>query len=303
MSKFEENPNLDIPIEGEISMETKETDKLSLKEIETEVNRRNKAKALDNKPKKKSNLIDPLDIDPNDRPPVELEAIDPRFEGKTETELIKMYMNLESLHKKHTDEVGSLRKENTELKDKKDKVLNLQRLNKWTPEKRQAWFKLFNTEPEKALQQVNLEALEETRALDNVTSEEVRLKELHKNSIVPYVDSEINVLISTNQDWWKKYGTGIFEHAYNVFRNKPEIYDKYAAIRSNNIVTKEQTAEPEADSDNSQFVEGRRPTKVVTQSKEITLQQLKNADPDTSMDAIRRELKKRGVKIELPQGY
>ena len=317
MSKFEDNPNLDIPIEGEISVETKETDKLSLEELEKEINRRNKAKELENKPKKKKNLVDPLEIDKTDKPaPVE-EVIDPRFAGKTGAELVKMYMNLEELHKSHTDELGSLRTENKQFKEQsaKTKSINLEEIKKqifpkmkdWSAEKRQEWFKLFNKEPERALREANDEIMApyiEKEALSSNTQEEARLQKLHEKSIVPYVNSEIDTLISTNEDWWRIYGTKIFEHAYDVFRNKPEVYDKYAAIRSK--TTKTKVVEPEIvekDAKNQTFVEGARPAKVIKTEKNITLEQLKAADPDASMAAIEKELRRRGAVVEHPQGY
>ena len=316
MSKFEDNPNLDIPIEGEISIETKEVDKLSLEQIEAEVNRRNKAKEQDIKPKKKQH-VDPLEIDPNDKPAPTEEVIDPRFAGKTGAELVKMYMNLEVLQKAQTDELGSLRTENKQFKeqDAKSKSMDLEKIKKqifpamkdWAAEKREKWFKLFNTQPEKALREANDEIMApyiEREALHSNTQEETRLKEMHENSIVPYVNSEIDALISTHEDWWNIYGTKIFEHAYDVFRNQPEVYDKYAAIRSKTIKTK--VVEPEIvekDVKKQTFVEGARPAKIIKTEKNITLEQLKALDPDASMAAIEKELRRRGAVVSHPQGY
>ena len=205
MSKFEDNPNLDIPIEGEISIETKETDKLSLEQIEAEVNRRKKAKEQDVKPKKNPNLVDPLEIDKTDKPVPEEEVIDPRFAGKTGAELVKMYMNLEELQKSQTNELGSLRTENKQFKDQdaKSKSMDLATIKKqifpamkdWSVEKREKWFKLFNTQPEKALREANDEIMApyiEREALSSNTAEEARLEKLHEKSIVPYVNSEID---------------------------------------------------------------------------------------------------------------
>lgn len=319
MSKFEENPNLDIPIEesGEISKGTKNEDKLSLEQIEAEVNRRNKVKEQDEKPKKNPNHVDPLDIDPTDKPPKKEEVVDPRFAGKSGADLIKMYMNLEALQKKQTDELGSLRTENKQFKEKnaKNTSIDLEQAKKqlfpamkdWSVEKREKWFRLFNTQPEKALRQANDEVLApyiEREAINRNTQEEARLKKMHENSVVPYVNSEIDKLISTHEDWWKIYGNKIFEHAYNEFRNKPEVFDKYAAIRAKANKTK--VVEPEvADKDvkNQTFVEGARPARVIKQEKNITLEQLQAADPDSSMDAIEKELERRGAVVERPQGY
>jgi len=313
-----DNPNLDIPIEGEMSnVAVGEKDSLSLEQIEAEINRRNKEKEDFNKPKKNPNHVDALEIDPTDRAPVEEVELDQRFVGKTEVELIKMYMNLETLHKSHTDELGTLRAETKANKEKaaKSESVNLKEIEKqifpemkdWSQEKRQAWFKLFNTHPEQALKQANDELMapyREREAKISNTTEETKLKELHKNSIVPYVNTEIDALISANPDWWKKYGTRIFEHAYDVFRNKPEVYDKYSKIRSEAINTKDVNETEEEDKvKNQTFVEGGRPQKVITKKKAITLEQLKSADPDTSMAVIQRELIKRGVKVETPQGY
>jgi len=226
-------------------------------------------------------------------------------------------MNLEVLQKSQTDELGSLRTENKQFKeqDTKTKSMDLEQIKKqifpamkdWTAEKRQEWFKLFNTQPERALKEANDEIMApyiEREALSSNTQEEARLEKLHEKSIVPYVNSEIDTLISSNEDWWRIYGTKIFEHAYDVFRNKPEVYDKYAAIRSKAITTKDVTEETVKDAPvKSTFVEGARPAKVIKTEKNITLEDLQKADPDTAMTAIEKELIRRGAVVERPQGY
>ena len=319
MPKFEENPNLDIPIEepGQISEGTKKKSELSLEEIEAEVNRRNKAKEQDVKPKKNPNLVDPLEINPNDKPAPTEEVIDPRFAGKTGAELVKMFMNLEALQRSQTDELGSLRTENKQFKaqDAKSKSMDLEKIKKqifptmkdWSVEKREKWFKLFNTQPERALREANDELMApyiEREALSSNTQEEARLQKMYEKSIVPYVNSEIDALISTNEDWWRIYGTKIFEHAYDVFRNKPEVYDKYAAIRSKATKTKVVTEETvKGGTEKQTFVEGARPAKIIKTEKNITLEQLQKADPDPAMAAIEKELIRRGAVVSHPQGY
>jgi len=303
---------IDIPIEGEISKGDEVKDNLSLEQIEAEVNRRNKAKEFESKPIKKSNLVDALEIDPNDKPPVELiEEIqpDPRLRNKTAEELQDMYLNLEKLQKSQTDELGTLRKENKDFKTKKeaDDNLNLQEIEKrimpevlsWTPEERAEWFRTFNTEPEKALAQVVkilTKPLARSRAIETNKKEIDRLTELHKVDVVPYVAKEVNALISANKDWWKQYGTQIFEHAYDVFRNRD--FDKYATIREKNIRTKEnETTATEDEIKNQTYVEGARPVKIIQGKKTLTLEQIQAADPDTGMAVIRKELLRRGVKV------
>ena len=298
------NPNLDIPIEGEISTGTEGKIQLTLEEIEAEVNRRNTEKKI-NPEKTNPNHVDPLEIDPVEKIRTEEPEVDPRFAGKTVPELIKMYMNVETLQKKQTDELGSLRTENKKFKDKDEKAKNFtaQELNEkiapimksWTDEKRAEWFKLFNTQPETALQQIFKPAIESITATSNNTAEENRLRDLHKSDVVPYVSTEIDNLIAANESWWNKYGTGIFEHAYNVFRNKPDVYDKYATARSQNNNTQ---ADNLTTVENIPLVEGIRPTKLVKKAKEITLEQLRQADENTSMSTIENELKRRGIKVE-----
>ncbi len=311
MSK--ENPNLDIPIEGEISKVTDVKSKLSLEEIEAEVSRRNKAKKFENKPVKKPNIVDPLEIDPNDKPPVkEIEEVqsDPRLKDKTAEELQDMYLNLEKLQKSQTDELGTLRKENKDFKEQedKDKVLNLQEIEKkimpeienWAPEKRAEWFKLFNTEPERALAEAVKEIvkpLTKNLAVGSNVQEVERLTDLHKVDVVPYVEKEVDALISANESWWKQYGTKIFEHAYDVFRNRN--FDKYAAIREKNIKTKDdERTVIEEEKKNQTYVEGARPVKLIKSKKVLTLEQIQAADPNLAMTVIKKELLKRGVKVD-----
>ena len=221
-----------------------------------------------------------------------------------------MYTNLEKLQKSPTDELGTLRKENEDFKTKKeaDDNLNLQEIEKkimpevlsWTPEERAEWFKTFNTEPEKALAQVVkilTKPLAKSRAIETNKREVDRLTDLHKADIVPYVVKEVNALISANKSWWKQYGTQIFEHAYDVFRNRD--FDKYAAIREEDMKTKddERTA-TEDEVKNQTYVEGVRPVKLIRKAKEITLEQIQAADPDEAKAVIKRELLKRGVKVD-----
>lgn len=297
------NPNLDIPIEEEISKGTEEKIQLTLEEIEAEVNRRNTEKNK-NPDKTNPNHVDPLEINPEEKVRTEEPEVDQRFAGKTVPELIKMYMNVEELQKKQTDELGSLRTENKEFKDKETKAKNFtaQELNEkiapimksWTDEKRTEWFKLFNSQPEAALQQIFKPAIESITATSNNTAEEDRLRKLHINDVVPYVSTEVDSLIAANESWWNKYGTGIFEHAYDVFRNKPDVYDKYATARSQNNNTQAITTTVEK----VPLVEGTRPTKLVKKAKELTLEQIQKADETEAMSTIEKELLRRGVKVE-----
>ena len=305
------NPNLDIPLEKDKVSGTDGKSDLSLEEIEEEINRRNKEKEFEKK--KDPNTVDPLEIDPNDKPPEEEEEEvqpDPRFNGKIAEELIKMYSNLEKLQKSQTDELGTLRQENKDFKTKEEqsKSLNLKEIEKkimpevqsWTPDKRAEWFDLFNKEPERAMAQVVkviIQPLTRKTALNTNEKEVKRLSELHKQDVVPYVEKEVNALISANANWWKEYGTGIFEHAYGVFRNRN--FDKYAAIKEESIIAKAtKKAAEEENNKNQTFVEGQKPTKIIQSKKEITLQQIKNEEPDESMAVIKRELLKRGVKVD-----
>ena len=312
MSIPEDNLAQHIPIEGENVSKTEGEDELSLEKIEAEVNRRNKAKELENKPKKDPNTVDPLEIDPSEKeiPEVEQETVDPRFVGKTTEEIIEMYQNVETLQKSQTDELGELRKENKGFKEQKtqDESINLQEIEKkimpevksWTPEKRAEWFKLFNKKPEEAMAQVVevlVKPLKRIAAIDTNTREIKRLTELHKDDVVPYTAKDINALIAANKTWWKQYGDRIFEHAYDVIRNRD--FDKNAAIRQKGINTKvEQEAAEENNEKNLTFVEGARPVKMTKTVKTITHDQIKAANPEEGMAVIRKELLKRGVKVD-----
>lgn len=309
----EENPNLDIPLEEEKISGTDGKSELSLEEIETEIARRDEERKFEDKKDKDPNTLDPLEIDPKDKPPVE-EVIetqpDPRFKDKTVEELQKMYLNVEKLQKTQTDELGTLRKENKNFKDLelKNKSLNLKEIEKkimpevlsWTPEERTEWFKLFNNEPEKAIAQVVNKVVEpvvETIATTNNEREVDRLTKLHKNDVVPYVVKHIDALIAANEGWWEQYGTRIFEHAYETFRNSN--FDKYAVVRQEKTKTKEsEETVVEDDIKNQTFVEGQKPTKIIQGKKELTIEQIRDAEPDESMTAIEKELLRRGVKVD-----
>ena len=309
----EDNPNLDIPLEEEKISGTDGKSELSLEEIEAEINRRNEVKKFKDKPEKDPNVVDPLEIDPKDKPPVE-EVIetqaDPRFKGKTLDEMLEIYKNLEIIQKSQTDELGTLRQENKDFKEQevKNKNLNLEEIEKkimpevlsWSVEKRTEWFEWFNREPEKAMAsvvKVVIKPLTRSRAIDSNTNEVKRLMKDHKDDVVPYIGKEVNALIAANENWWKEYGTGVFEHAYGEFRNKN--FDKYAAIRAKNITTKENEKVAEEEKNKIQtFVEGQHPTKIIQKAKEITHQQIKDAEPEESMATIRAELLRRGVKVD-----
>ena len=309
----EENPNLDIPLEEEKISGTDGKSKLSLEEIETEIARRDEERKFEDKKDKDPNTLDPLEIDPKDKPPVE-EVIetqpDPRFKDKTVEELQKMYLNVEKLQKTQTDELGTLRKENKNFKDLelKNKSLNLKEIEKkimpevlsWTPEERAEWFKLFNNEPERAMAQVVNKVIEpvvRTIAVSSNEKEVDRLTKLHENDVVPYIEKHINALIAANEGWWKQYGTGIFKHAYETFRNSN--FDKYAAVRDKKTKTKEsEETVVEDDIKNQTFVEGQKPTKIIQGKKELTIEQIRDAEPDESMTAIEKELLRRGVKVD-----
>ena len=309
----EENPNLDIPLdkEGEISTETDGKSELSLEEIEAEINRRNAEKEFEKE--KDPNVVDPLEIDPKDKPPVEPPEEtqpDPRFKGKTAEELVAMFSNLEKLQRAQTNELGTLRKENKDFKDKEEasQSLNLKEIEKkimpeiekWAPEKRATWFKLFNEEPEVAMAQVVkvvIEPLTRKTALNSNEKEVTRLVGLHKGDVVPYQEKEVNALIAANEGWWQQYGTQIFEHAYDVFRNSN--FDKFATIREEGIKTKEkEKTAKEEEIKNQTFVEGQKPVKIIQGKKEITHQQIKDEEPEVAMAVIKRELLKRGVKVD-----
>lgn len=314
MPKFEENPNLNIPIEdeGEISQGTENRSDLSLEELAAEISRRNKAKEIETKPVRKANLVDALEIDPNDKPPVEKveETVDPRFVGKSTEELQVMYLNVEALQKLQTDELGTLRKENKEFKDQQVQIenLNLQELERkimpevesWDEDKRKEWFKVFNEKPEQALKEVIdilTRPLAKKIASSDNKEEVLRLKTLHKDHVVPYVEKEINALIAANEGWWKKYGTSIFEHAYDVTRNRD--FKKYATVINQTIKTKEdeQTAMNNEAKDQT-FVEGQRPVKIIKKGKETTLEEIHAQEPDKAMAVIAKELIRRGIKVE-----
>jgi len=308
-----ENPNLDIPIEdeGQMSQGTDGNTKLSLEELEAEIARRNKKVKEDNKPAKNPNHVDPLEIDKNDIPteePEEEEEVqgDPRFIGKTSEELTEMYMNLEKLLKSHTDELGTLRKENKTFKeqdalsqsfDMKDIEKRIMpEVESWDAEKKQEWFDLFNKEPEKALAQVVkvlIKPVTKKLVISERKDEIIRLKKLHKDSIVPYVEKDINALISANPDWWNEYGTGIFNHAYNEVRDRD--FDKYADKRqSTKVVTEPNPKEVT----NTTYVEGQRPIKLIKKAKVVTKAMRDKMTPAQAMANIEATLLKRGVKVD-----
>lgn len=310
----EDNPNLDIPIEdeGQMSQGTDGRTELSLEELEAEIARRNKKVKEDNQPAKNPNHVDPLEIDPNDKPteePEEEEEVqgDPRFVGKTTEELTEMYMNLEKLQKSQTDELGTLRKENKTFKeqdtlsqsfDMKDIEKRIMpEVESWDAEKKQEWFDLFNKEPEKALAQVVrilVKPMTKKLVVGERRDEILRLKVLHKDSVVPYVEKDINALIATNPDWWNEYGTGVFNHAYNEVRDRD--FDKYAEKRQ---PTKEVTEpKPKEVTQNTTYVEGQRPTKLIKKAKVVTKAMRDKMTPAQAMANIEATLLKRGVKVD-----
>jgi len=304
MSKKVDNPLLDVEVEFEAEpRETSdvtdiEKDEPSLEELATEIERRNTKE-----PKKAEKLSEETDITDVTVDVTDVTVEDPRFVGKTVEEMVEIYKNVEKLAKAHDTELGKLRKENQEYKDKEQKAenLNLNEIEKqiipeikgWTPEQRTEWFEQFNREPEKALKIVTDTLMKPYRRLQakNTNKEEImRLKNLHKTHVVPYVEKDINALIGANEQWWKEYKGKIFEHAYDVIRNRD--FDKYSAIRQAELKEKERQAEPE---EINTFVENNAPARIV-KHKGITLDQLRAASPDAAMGAIEKILDARNNK-------
>ena len=306
----EENPNLNIPIEGENVEGTKNRSELSLEEIAAEIARRGDKKPAAEKIVK-PNHVDPLEIDPNDVPVVEEEeeeeeTYDPRFEGKTNEDLQDMYLNLEHLQQSQTDELGTLRKENKTLKaeDLLGSSSGLEQIGEkimptvesWSPEKREEWNELFKTEPEKAINQVVKILLKPSMkklVLAERKEEIVRLKTKHKDSVVPYVEKDVNELIRTNPNWWDEYGNGIFNHAYSEVRDRD--FDKYAETKTK-VVTKPTI--PAKEVTNTTFVEQQRPTTVIRKKKIMTKAMRDNMSIPNALASIEATLKKRGVKVD-----
>jgi len=312
MAKSLENSNLDIPVEipGEMSDGTKERSTLTLTEIEAELARRKKSDVLENAPAKSTNLVDPLEIKPIDKEPEPTETIDPRFVGKTEAEVIEMYKNLETLHSSHTNELGELRKavKDFQTKEQQASELNLGEIQKkimpevesWNAEKRATWFEKFNQEPEKAMADVIKEIMKPytKRQAVSVNQEEIqRLTELHKEHVVPFDLKEVNALIAANTNWWKTYGTGTFEHAYGVIANRD--FDKYATARLEKIQAKVVITDPVPVKNKNTFVEGRTPQKVIGKVNEQTKADRDAAGIEAGLEAIEKELLKRGVPINI----
>ena len=294
MSKKVDNPMLDIEVEfeaepREISNATDiiGEDEPSLEGLAAEIERRNtKAPEKVEEPTEKNVPVD----DPVDDP------VDPRFVGKTAEEMIEIYNNLQKLAKKHDTELGELRKANQKYKDaieakeeepeaKEEEIIPED--EDWTDEEKTEWFKLFNKDPNKALKQATDKAMKPYRKMvaRNANADEVRrLKTLHKEHVVPYVEKDVNDLIRKNPGWWKTYKGKIFEHAYNEVRNTD--FDKYSAIRQKALEEKDKGQEK---GKSNTFVEGGAPARIV-KSKGITLDQLRAADPDKAMEAIKKML-------------
>jgi hypothetical protein len=305
MSDKIDNPNLDIPLnEGQMSEGNEVNDDLELERLAAEI----KSRATKEPVKKKEVVKEVVEEAPSEPTEEETqEEIDARFKGKQVQDVIEMYKNLENLHKSHTNELGELRKTVKELKDKEEQISQLSmtevekqimpKIQSWTAEKKAAFFEKFNNSPEEALAEVIDEVtkpLKRKVAID-VNREEInRLKDLYKEQVVPYVEKDINALIAANPGWWKNYGVGIFDHAYNTYRNKN--FDKYAAIREQTIQSKlKEETSAEDDIKEMTFVEGQRPTKIVKKAKEITTEDINAADDDVALQTITKELKKRGA--------
>ena len=301
MSKEVNNPMLDVPIEfeeGETSNATDENkDEPSLEEIAAEIERRASTEET-------NDVIDPIKeaIEPKE------EVItDPRFVNKTAEEMIEIYQNVEKLAKAHDTELGTLRKEIKEYKDKEEEERNLNlgeiekeiipAMQKMTPEEKKIFFEEFNTSPETAIEKLFKSYMKPfARKQATVTTKEEidKLIGLHKDSVVPYVEKDINALISANKGWWAKYKTGIYEHAYDIIRNRD--FNKYAAIRNQELEEKEQQRiEQENDMKKKIFVEGGAPAKIVQKDKTVSLKQLRHASPETAMSAIEKILEERGI--------
>ena len=306
MSKEVNNPMLDVPIEfeeGETSNATDENkDEPSLEEIAAEIERRASTEET-------NDVIEPTE---EGTEPIKKEEItDSRFVNKTAEEMIEIYQNVEKLAKAHDTELGTLRKENKEYKDKEEEEKNLNlgeiekeiipAMEKMTSAEKKEFFEEFNTSPETAIEKLFKKYMKPYARKQTVvaTKEEVdRLIELHKDNVVPYVEKDINALISANKGWWAKYKTGIYEHAYDVVRNRD--FNKYAAIRNQELEAKEQQRiEQEDDTKRKTFVEGGAPAKIVQKGKAVTVEQLKHASPETAMSAIEKILEERGVPINV----
>jgi len=308
----EDNPNLDIPIEeeGQMSQGTDGRTKLSLSEIQAEIARRNKKAKEENPPQKNPYHVDPLEIDPNDKPTEEEEEEevqgDPRFIGKTSEELVEMYTNLEKLQKSQTDELGTLRKENKTFKeaDALSKSFDMKDIEKrimpevesWDEERKAEWFDVFNKEPEKALAEVVkilIKPVTKKLVIGERRDEILRLKTKYKDSVVPYVEKDVNALISTNPDWWKEYGTGIFNHAYNEIRDRD--FDKYAAKRQQTKVVTE--PKKEVTQQNPTYIEGQRPTKPIRKAKIVTKEMRDKMPLGQALTSLETTLRKRGIQV------
>lgn len=308
-----DNPNLDIPIEGEnVEGTIMQRSELSLDELATEITKRNAKEKEFYAPKKNPNIVDPLEMNPlTDAVPKEEEyeeeeeeTVDQRFIGKTTDELKQMYINLEKLQRSQTDELGTLRNTVKTYKEKDDVKVSLKDLDKkimptvasWDDAKREEWNELFKTEPEKALAQVVKELvtpLAKDLTLMEREKEIIRLKKKYANDVVPYVEKDVNKLIADNPEWWNEYGNGIFNYAYNEVRNRD--FDKYAAER---VKTKDPAPNPLPNKGaNDTFVEQQRPTNVITKKKVVTKEQRDKMPLPNALAAIEKELAKKGVKV------
>jgi hypothetical protein len=80
------------------------------------------------------------------------------------------------------------------------------------------------------------------------------LKDEHKDAVVPYDEKEVNKILFHNPDMWKKYKSGAFEAAYNIYRDKN--FDSFADKRLETKASQAiKEAEKEAEKKKGAFVE------------------------------------------------
>lgn len=213
------------------------------------------------------------------------EELPDEFKGKTQAELAEMLVNLRKLKDENINELGDLRKGKKEAADAVEMAEKYQlnevaksvipQMKKWTPEEKQAWLAKLGDDPQATLTDFVTELMKPslTTNADTRNRQAIEdLKKLHEDAIVPYNEKEVNKILFYNPDMWKKYKSGAFEAAYNIYRD--ENFDSFAEKRLETKANQaKEEAKKEAEKKKGAFVEPVGPASPEKRGKIVNLKE------------------------------
>ena len=280
--------------EEEIGDETGENKDISLEELEKKIEEAKPAPVkVETKPEPVEGIVEEVITTET-----VVNELPDEFKGKTQAQLAEMLVNLRKLKDENINELGDLRKGKKEAEEAveiaKKYQLNevaksvIPQMKKWTPEEKQNWLAKLGEDPQGVLTEFVTELMKPSLITSAATKNRQAidaLKELHKDAVVPYDEEEVNKILFHNKDMFKKYKSGAFEAAYNIYRDKN--FDGFAEKRLETKANQaKEKAKIEAEKKKGAFVE---PVGVSSpkRGKIVNLKQkLEDMEPEKALDIL-----------------